>query len=110
MKVHELIEHLETYPDDAEVRLMTQAHYPFEYDIQGTWESAPQPDACGECGLTEAEHPKDDSGIMLGADGHELEPYGDGWLPSGGVEAVYIVEGEQLGYGTKAAWDEVERP
>jgi hypothetical protein len=35
MTVGELIAHLEGYPEDAEVLLMTQPSYPFENTIEG---------------------------------------------------------------------------
>ncbi len=81
--IDELIARLEECRDelggDAEVRLMTQSNWPFENDIVGVTTS-------GE--IREAE---DDE---------------EGFDPQGDVdEAVYIVEGHQLGYGTKAAWN-----
>jgi hypothetical protein len=35
MNVKELVRILERYPERAEVRLMTQPNYPFEYDVAG---------------------------------------------------------------------------
>lgn len=38
MNVRELIEELEQYDDDTEVRLMSQPSWPFEYGIEGVTE------------------------------------------------------------------------
>ena len=103
--VSQLRELLEGLDDDAEVRLMNQASWPFEYSVLGTWTPSPQPDACRECGLTATAH------IGMDEDSeHAFEPYND-FTPEEAPEAgvVYLVEGTQLAYGTKVAWDEVER-
>jgi len=80
--IDELIARLEDCRDelggDAEVRLMTQQNWPFENNIVGVTTSRE---------IRDAEHEDD------------FDPQGDE------DEAVYIVEGRQLGYGTKAAWD-----
>ncbi len=81
--IDELIARLEECRDelggDAEVRLMTQSNWPFENDIVGVTTSG------------EIREEEDDE---------------EGFDPQGDVdEAVYIVEGNQLGYGTKAAWN-----
>lgn len=80
MTLNELIERLEEYRDelgeDAEVRLMTQQNWPFENTITGLASGAE----------------------INGADDDDDED----------VEAdavVYIVEGQQLGYGSKRAWE-----
>jgi hypothetical protein len=84
MTINELIERLEEYRDliggDAEVRLMTQQNWPFENSIIGV---------CSGEEINDA------------ADEDDLEDDGDV-----DVDAVlYIVEGRQLGYGTKRAWE-----
>jgi hypothetical protein len=111
MKIIDLVQLLEGYDPDTEVRLMSQANWPFEYDITGIWTNAPAPDACNECGLTKKQHPTADP---YDFDAHDYEEY-DTFTPHGNedrgyTEIVYIVEGTQLGYGDKAAWEEVERP
>lgn len=83
MTIDELIERLEGYREeiggDAEVRFMSQPHWPFEYGIAGV------------ASLEEIRAADD-----------------DGFDCSGNAEqAVYLVEGAQLGYGTKAAWEVV---
>ena len=80
MTINELIERLEEYRDlpgaETEVRLMTQANWPFENTITGL--------ASGE----EINEPDD---------GDDQDVDDD--------HVVYIVEGQQLGYGSKRAWD-----
>ena len=83
MTIDELIERLEEYRDeiggDAEVRLMTQQNWPFENTI---------------CGLASGQEINDAAEDPDDAD-------------DDGVEAdavLYIVEGQQLAYGTKRAW------
>lgn len=81
--VDQLIEALEEYRDmmggDAEVRLMTQYNWPFEYKIHG---------------------------ITSGMDINEQDD-DQGDVEDDGV--VYIVEGSQIGYGTKRAWEASSR-
>ena len=80
MTLNDLIERLEEYRDqlgeDAEVRLMTQQNWPFENTITGL--------ASGE----EINDADDD-------DDEDVEP----------DAVIYIVEGQQLGYGSKRAWE-----
>ena len=79
MTIDQLIESLEHYRDefggDAEVRLMTQEHYPFENGIAGL------------------------------CSGEEINEHDEG--EDQDVEddhVIYIVEGQQLRYGSKRAW------
>jgi hypothetical protein len=77
-----LIERLETCLDelgDVEVRLMTQANYPFENTIAG---------------VTTGAEINEDADDDPDADSDEVS----------NDDVVYIVEGQQLGYGTKRAW------
>jgi hypothetical protein len=80
MTVDEMIQRLEEYRDalggDAEVRLMTQQNWPFENDIYGV--------VSGD----EINQPCDDDDEDVDDD-----------------RVVFIVEGRQLGYGSKRAWD-----
>jgi hypothetical protein len=80
MTIDELIERLEEYRDelggDARVLLMTQQQWPFENEI------------CGIVSAEEINHSSDE-------DDQDVEEEG----------VVYIVEGGQLRYGTKRAWD-----
>ena len=80
MTLNELIERLEEYRDqlgeDAEVRLMTQQNWPFENTI---------------------------TGLASGAEINETDDDDDEDVETDAV--VYIVEGQQLGYGSKRAWE-----
>lgn len=77
MTAGELIELLRELDPETEVRLMQQPSWPFEYSIGGElW----QPDV-DDFSADETFEPDDASGPV-----------------------AYIVEGRQLGYGTKAAW------
>ena len=85
MTIDDLIEQLECYRDDiggdAEVRLMTQQNWPFENAIYGLV-----------------------SGAEINADRTADD---DQDVESDAV--FYIVEGRQLGYGSKRAWDITNR-
>ena len=82
MTINELIDQLEEYRDsidgDAEVRMMTQAQWPFEYTIAG---------------ITSGEEINTDP--LDAEDDNDVED----------DNIVYIVEGQQLKYGSKRAWD-----
>jgi len=79
MTLNELIERLEEYRDlhgeDCEVRLMTQQNWPFENAIIG---------------------------LVSGAEINESDEDDDACVEDDAV--VYIVEGTQLCYGSKRAW------
>ena len=80
MTLNELIERLEEYKDElggeAEVRLMTQQNWPFENAI---------------------------TGLVSGTEINESDEDDDACVEDDAV--VYIVEGTQLKYGSKRAWD-----
>ena len=83
MNLDDLIERLEDLRNqlggDTEVRLMTQQNWPFENAIHG---------------------------MTTAAQMVESEPDDEDPTPAAEVaKVVYIVEGDQLGYGSKAAWD-----
>ena len=85
MTIDELIARLEDYRDeiggDAEVRLMTQQNWPFENTI---------------CGLA--------SGVEINDFDEDDEDDGDD-DDAAEYAVLFIVEGKQLGYGTKRAWE-----
>jgi hypothetical protein len=87
MTIDELIARLEDYRDeiggDAQVRLMTQQNWPFENSIYGLASGA------------EINDYQDDE------DGDDDDDSDDAAEDS----VLFIVEGQQLGYGTKRAWD-----
>ena len=84
MTLNELIERLEEYRDlhgeDCEVRLMTQQNWPFENTITGLVSGQ-------EINDTDDDDDDDDD------DDVETDA------------VVYIVEGQQIGYGSKRAWE-----
>ena len=82
MTVGELIELLEQYDRDANVLIMEQPNWPFEYAIEG---------------VISREEVMDMS----------REEDGDDVIPRDGEEKsdVFILEGTQLRYGSKDAWN-----
>lgn len=79
MSVRELIEYLETIEDqESEVKLMCQESWPFEYSIQGA--------------ITRKE---------LIENGNE----DDSLSEEQNINDVFLIEGTQLCYGTKTAWE-----
>ncbi len=99
MTVQDLIDYLNDQNPEAEVRTMQQESYPFEYSIQGTWVPLPLKPHIEECTCGEATY------CECGYDeqGDQFKPKD---APKDGV--VYLVEGSQLAYGTKDAWEELE--
>ncbi|MDZ4847912.1 MAG: hypothetical protein SGI77_01335 [Pirellulaceae bacterium] len=89
MTIDELIEHLEEYRDliggDAEVRLMTQQSWPFEYDLHGV------------CSGEEINEMTDEDAAKDKDDTDDEDDVTDDKI-------FYLVEGTQLGYGSKRAW------
>jgi hypothetical protein len=83
----ELIEALEElrseFGDGAEVRLMTQQNWPFENSI---------------CRITTG------ADINASREDEEDDDDDDDDDDVEGDNVIYIVEGQQLGYGSKAAW------
>jgi len=87
MKVRDLIEMLEDQDPDAEVLIMSQENWPFENAIAGV---AIREDF--------VDHDEDD------------EPGDEGRYEKGTApNDVFIVEGQQLRYGSKAAWNAATR-
>jgi hypothetical protein len=86
MTVSELMtlleEYRETHGDDCEVRLMTQQNWPFENRIAGLTTGAEMNEASEE----DASEFFDDQDVADNA-------------------MVYIVEGGQICYGSKRAWE-----
>ncbi len=93
MNVHELIAILEEMDPDADVWLMVQQSYPFEVAIAGV---------CQRGDWVEDEEDDTD------------EPWtgGDRWAASESQlprNDVFILDGGQVRYGAKAAWDVARR-
>jgi hypothetical protein len=85
MLVRDLIEELEQFDPDTEVRIAQQPSWPFEYGIDAIIEVDTKSDHCTECGYEWPVHAE------KGCD--ETEP-ADPETPT----VVYIVEGDQLAY------------
>jgi hypothetical protein len=84
MKVKELIAILEEQDADAEVLMMSQRRWPFEYATYGV---------AVRSEFEECDDEEDAEGMApRGADGRCGSD-------------VFLVEGTQLRYGSKAAWD-----
>lgn len=81
MTVQELIDRLEDFDPDTEIRLMTQQSWPFENSIRG---------------LCDGRDLKDED---------PCDPGEDDCAQRNPEEIIYIVEGDQLGYGNKNAWN-----
>lgn len=91
MKVSELIELLEEQDPNAEVLVMMQQSWPFE---------------CSLAGVTTREEMLRADRDEDGDDDDEDEPR----LERGTAKSdVFLVEGEQLRYGSKAAWSVATR-
>ena len=84
MNVKQLIEILEDLDPDAEVLIVSQQHWPFENAIAGV---AVRED------------------VVFDDDEREEPRYEKGTA----ANDVFIVEGQQLRYGSKAAWDAARR-
>lgn len=132
MTVADLIAALEREDPDAEVRLMSQPAWPFEYDIRGLWAPAAVLEPCqaevaggphvalAPCGepvevlvdgtVAHVDPAIDDHPPLVERSEGSFEPARSAHrsLPpvAADVAVLYLVEGEQLGYGTKAAFEE----
>ncbi len=84
MTVQELIDCLQDFDPETEVRLMTQQQWPFENSIVGLCDSRDLHAGPSECGCGEDDCPDCN--------------------PDEGEQVVFIVEGQQHGYGNKNAW------
>jgi hypothetical protein len=89
MKVRDLIEILEDQDPDAEVLIMSQQSWPFENAIAGV--------------AVREEIVEDDEDLD---DEEREEPH---YEKGTAANDVFIVEGQQLRYGSKAAWDAARR-
>jgi hypothetical protein len=85
MTVQKLIDRLQDFDPEAEVRLLTQQHWPFENSILGLCDSRDLNDGPNDCGCGKDDCPECN--------------------PDEEQKVVFIVEGEQLGYGNKKAWE-----
>ncbi len=95
MKVKDLISRLEERDPEADVLLATQENYPFEHSVRGVQvrENVAEDDD-GDDGSAE------DAG-----DGDGLANQSDTWNNRGNKNDVLLVEGGQLRYGNRNAWN-----
>lgn len=89
MKVRDLIEILEDQDPDAEVLIMSQQSWPFENAIAGIAVREEIVEDDEDLDDEEREEPRYEKGTA--------------------ANDVFIVEGQQLRYGSKAAWDAARR-
>ena len=105
MTVKELMELLEEQDPEAEVRLMEQPNWPFEYSL-GNRIYDPSDRPCSECNLDRDDPVHDPSNLAF--DYHSFEgfrPVQDSWSTAPADHpVVYLVEGQQLAYGDRDAW------
>lgn len=94
MKVSELIELLEEQDPDAEVLVMSQPNWPFELGLAGVTTREE---------MLRADRDEDGDGDD---DDDEQEPRLEGGAAK---NDVFLVEGEQLRYGSKTAWSVATR-
>ena len=84
---------------DAEVRLMTQSAWPFQNSILGVTTSSDIAEEDAEAARESAMER-----------GHDFDDaYGPLKDPEANPEIIYLVEGSQLGYGSKSAWAVCDR-
>ena len=96
MKVSELIELLEEQDPDAEVLVMSQPNWPFELGLAGVTTREE---------MLRVDRDEDGDGDD-DDDDDEQEPR----LERGAAKSdVFLVEGEQLRYGSKTAWSVATR-
>lgn len=120
LTIRDLREMLDEVDDeDALVRLMSQPSWPFEYDLRPTLfdpsTSVGTPEWCDRCGgpveMVELEihHSEDGRDESCGEPIWDEEAYPPSeFEPHAAVgrRVVYLLEGTQLGYGSRRAWDE----
>ena len=93
MKVRDLIEILEDQDPEAEVLIMSQENWPFENAVAGV--------AVREEFVDDEDEDDEDEDDEPGTE----RQYEKGTAPND----VFIVEGQQLRYGSKAAWNAATR-
>ena len=92
MKVHELIEILQEMDPEADVFLAVQPGYPFEHSVAGVCQRGDWLDDADDTAQPWAD------GDRWGASDDQL-PKND----------VLLIDGGQVRYGAKAAWDAARR-
>lgn len=100
--VGDLLDKLEEYGRDVEVRIMHQPSYPLVEVIGGLYE--PDPDVCSEC-----DEPQD---AAVHRNGHADFDHLFRSEEDGGPVLFLVADGHPSDgspYGDKAAWDQMER-
>jgi len=98
----EIVEEYEDMPDDTEVRIMSQKNWPFENSIRGAVRASDMYEE--EEYIDEDEEDQDKAEKVR----HVAYKPVKGEMDRRQLEdAIYLVEGRQIGYGTKTAWDYV---
>jgi hypothetical protein len=96
--------------EQAEVRLMHQPSWPFEYSISGVCKRSDFQTAVDECGELTGSLDEELEGLdgdeRKQAEADELERIK---RDENRKECVFLVEGRQLCYGHKEAWDAAQR-
>ncbi len=100
MNVRQLKELLEDLDDNVEVRLMIQQSWPFECSIRGGITDK-------EIVSARTEHDADKDWEYLTEDERKiaLEEKKEAWAAESNPGVLYLLEGSQLGYGDKIAWE-----
>ena len=96
MQVRELMAILEDQDPDAEVLLVTQRQWPFEYSLSGVSIRSE---------VEEADDDEDEDGDDEPEEGAPRERSRDDGAPTD----VLLVEGRQLRYGSETAWNVARR-
>jgi hypothetical protein len=97
MTVQELIDLLRECDPDAVVTIIHQPSYPFEYSLQGIAIRA-------DFARADADTLDPDERAQLDDDDYGTHTLAWGEHPKRGTDVV-LVEGEQLSYASRAAWD-----
>ncbi len=93
MKVRDLIELLEGMDPDADVFIMAQPSWPFEHGLSGI---------CQRRDFTEPDDFDDDEDVEEAPRSRDRWSGSESQHPS---NDVFLIEGSQLRYGNKNAWD-----
>lgn len=102
MKVRELIERLERENSEAEVLLLEQPQWPFEYELRDVVTRALTDNGrCGVCDHHNHGDPcrfRDCDNEVCGCEGEHEDP------EDGKIDDVFLVEGRQIRYGPREGW------
>jgi hypothetical protein len=100
MNVRQLRELLEDLDENIEIRLMIQQAWPFECSVRGAITDKELISA-----RTEHDADKDWEHLSEGERKRALKAKQEAWAAESNPEVLYLLEGSQLGYGDKIAWE-----